>query len=210
MLLENSGIPKLYRNCRVENLPYKETNIPLYEACRRYKSDILNKVLRDCKGLFLVGGVGTGKSTTACTLAIEYLISRVIDVYKNKNLIESIPVVFMGLQRLQEAYNTQYKIKNDLYVKVYMQMQYDAKHCDLLVIDDICVRGMTEAFQAELYNLIDTRLNEGRTTFITSNLGYTEITDILGERTVSRLKGLAGNEIRINGSDGRGGGITWI
>jgi DNA replication protein DnaC len=61
-----------------------------------------------------------------------------------------------------------------------------------------------------LYNLIDTRLNEGRTTFITSNLGYTEITDILGERTVSRLKGLAGNEIRINGSDGRGGGITWI
>jgi DNA replication protein DnaC len=79
-------------------------------------------------------------------------------------------------------------------------------YVELLVIDDIAVRGGTEAFLNEMYELVDTRANNGGTTIYTSNLPINEIGAVLGERIASRIEGMA-VPMELRGEDNRKGGL---
>lgn len=75
--------------------------------------------------------------------------------------------------------------------------------CDLLVIDDLGTELVTRYTQAEVYDLVNHRLNTGKPTIINTNLGLQEIERTYSSRVYSRLAGMyavvqfKGRDIRL-------------
>lgn len=61
--------------------------------------------------------------------------------------------------------------------------------CDLLLLDDLGTEMTTAFTQSALYTLINTRLNEGRKTIISTNLSSEELAGRYSPQIVSRIEG---------------------
>lgn len=74
---------------------------------------------------------------------------------------------------------------------------------DLVVFDDIATKGITQ-FEAEnLFSIIDTRINTGKSNIFTSNIIPAQLNDLLGPRLTSRIVNLS-TVIQFRGQDKRG------
>ena len=75
--------------------------------------------------------------------------------------------------------------------------------CDLLILDDLGTEFLSQFVTAMLYNIINTRLLEGRPTIISTNLSFQEISKRYTDLLTSRLFGgyihfeFLGRDIRI-------------
>ena len=204
------NVPKKYSDSLKENLPIKEDNPKIFIAISNYIDDILDKVQRTNRGLYFTGNTGTGKTTIAVTILNEYLIARCIQHVKGGKKIEVNPVLFIKLAEFQNIYNSQFRgtpdMQNDSSVKYY-RFKERMNEVDLLVIDDIALRGCPEGFQNELYEIVDHRATEDITTIFTSNVTYEELPEYVGERIASRIAGMCGNQVILKGKDHRQGGL---
>ncbi len=61
--------------------------------------------------------------------------------------------------------------------------------CDLLIIDDLGTEAPNKASAADLLHLIDLRIQNGRSTILTTNLELSAISKLYTDRMVSRLLG---------------------
>lgn len=105
-------------------------------------------------------------------------------------------------------YNSAQNIFNELekerFGKTNTNGAYEAMvlECDLLVIDDLGAEFLTSFTKAALYNIINTRMNSGLPTIISTNLTLIEIENNYTQRISSRIIGeyldlcFAGNDIR--------------
>jgi len=73
---------------------------------------------------------------------------------------------------------------------------------DLVVWDDIATKMGTEFELNHLLNIINTRMDAGKSNIFTSNLGQKELTNALGERLASRICNKS-IDIELHGSDKR-------
>lgn len=74
--------------------------------------------------------------------------------------------------------------------------------CDLLILDDLGAEFDSKFNQAFLYNLINTRMNKGKPTIVSTNSTLSQLQERYGERICSRLLTMerlpfCGNDIRI-------------
>ena len=75
--------------------------------------------------------------------------------------------------------------------------------CGLMILDDLGTEMPTPFADSALYTLINTRLNEGRNTIISTNLGYDELERRYTAQIFSRLRGsferlpFVGRDIRL-------------
>ena len=72
------------------------------------------------------------------------------------------------------------------------QAELDAQRyltCDLLILDDLGSEFTTPFVQSALYEIINTRLMEGRRTVISSNLNLEGIRNRYSPQVASRLEG---------------------
>ena len=75
--------------------------------------------------------------------------------------------------------------------------------CDLLILDDLGAEFSTNFSVSVIYNIINSRLVEGKPTIISSNLTAKELEARYSPRVVSRIMGgyytipFLGNDIRI-------------
>ena len=75
--------------------------------------------------------------------------------------------------------------------------------CDLLILDDLGTEFLSQFVTSMLYNIINTRLLEGRPTIISTNLTFQEISKRYTDRLASRLFGgyeqfeFVGRDVRI-------------
>ena len=68
--------------------------------------------------------------------------------------------------------------------------EYDAVYnSDLLIIDDLGTELSTAFTVASIYNIINTRLNSGKSTIINTNLSHEEMRKGYSDRITSRLLG---------------------
>lgn len=81
-----------------------------------------------------------------------------------------------------------------------------ARVADLLVLDDLGVEKGSDWTAEQLSSLLDARAREGRRQVVTTNTGYEQLVERLGERTMSRLSGGA-TVVKILGADRRA--QTW-
>lgn len=199
-LIAVANIPPKYRTSTLQNLPFKNDNPQAYAIVTTYGKKIIEKV-DEGVGLYLFGvpskenpkGVGNGKTTAATALIIEYLRQRVILEAKKERPVTDVPAFFMKMAKFQNVYNAQFRgsidtkeINGDRYYALKQRMVT----CDLLVLDDIGLRGITEALQNEIYEIIDERETNCRSTIFTSNVPLDQLNDILGEQIASRIEGM--------------------
>ncbi len=136
------------------------------------------------KGLYLTGNFGSGKT---------YLISAVLNELAKKDHRVAIIYYPEFLRSLKESFNTPdtYNEKFNLIKKI-----------ELLLIDDIGAETMTEWSRDEvLGNILQYRMQEGLTTFFTSNLKVKDLEEhfsvsskgiekVKAKRIVERIKQL--------------------
>ncbi|MBR5409681.1 MAG: ATP-binding protein [Clostridia bacterium] len=146
----------------------KERMRQIYTICRQYADEFDPR----SENLFLSGPTGLGK--THLSLAIAGEVIR-----------KGYTVLYNSAQNLFAELNREY------FGKPEDRGQYESLvlGCDLLVIDDLGVEFSSAFSRAELYNIINTRLNTRRPTIISSNLTLKGIEEAYSQRISSRLIG---------------------
>jgi DNA replication protein DnaC len=180
-------VPKRYRGVSFDRPPVPEIARVAPEqvqAVRRYVRDI-DANLDAGHGLWLMGDVGTGKTTLAMIVSKAALdAGRSVAIYSLPRLLNLI----------RGAIETEGGMVGFLERLAAV---------DLLHIDDLGVENTTEWVLEQLYSIVNTRYEDERAMIVTTNLRYEELIEQLGERTVSRLVAICGNGLPLYGEDDR-------
>ncbi len=152
----------------------------VFEFCKDYADDFST----ESDSLYFHGGVGLGKTHLSLAIANEAIKKGYTVVYNSaQNLLSKIEREKFG--RSNEPEGTTEEILFD---------------CDLLIIDDLGVEFSTSFTVTAIYNVINTRLCEGKPTIISSNLDFNEIEKRYEQRLTSRIMG-SYREIEFYGED---------
>lgn len=125
----------------------------------------------DSQSIFMYGETGLGKSHLSLAIAAEVIGKGYTVIYNSAQNI------------LTKLSNIQFGKVDDL---TYEPMLLE---CDLLVIDDLGAEFRTQFTQAAVYNIINTRMNSGLPTIISTNITLEELADIYTQRIASRIIG---------------------
>ncbi|HMH47140.1 MAG TPA: ATP-binding protein [Solirubrobacteraceae bacterium] len=180
-------VPKRYRGVSFDRPPVPEiarVAPDVVQEVRRYVRDIEAR-LDAGQGLWLMGDVGTGKTTLAMIVSKAALdAGRSVAIYSLPRLLNLI----------RGAIETEAGMVGFLERLAAV---------DLLHIDDLGVENSTEWVLEQLYSIVNTRYEDERAMIVTTNLRYEHLVEQLGERTVSRLVAICGNGLPLFGDDDR-------
>jgi DNA replication protein DnaC len=180
-------IPRRYRGVSFERPPISDlarTAPDQIQKVRRYTRSI-GEMLDAGRGLWIVGDVGTGKTSLAM------LVSRTaLDAWRSV-AIYSLPRLLNLLRESLESPGGLIDLLDRLAA------------VDLLHIDDLGAENQTDWVLEQLYSIVNSRYESERAIVTTSNLMPDELSDRLGARTVSRLEEIAGEPIPLFGEDRR-------
>ncbi len=124
------------------------------------------------ENLLLMGGTGLGKTHLSTAIA-KGVIEGGFDV-----VYESAPNLLSDFE--YDHFKSRYD--DDMRSEKYLS-------CDLLLLDDLGTEMQTSFTLSALYNLLNTRLNRGKSTVISTNLSQNEIRARYDDRITSRLFG---------------------
>lgn len=174
--LKNSGLGRL-----AENQSFDSFSFNYYEGADRERAVHNFTVLKEFafsfspsefENFLLIGGTGLGKTHLSTSLA------RVI-IERGYNVVYTTAIrMFDAFERKRFSQGPHTKESTDKY--------FD---CDLLIIDDLGCEMSTQFTVSTLYDLINTRLNEGASTVISTNLSGAELRKKYDDRITSRLFG---------------------
>jgi DNA replication protein DnaC len=180
-------LPKRYRGVSFERPPVPEiarVAPEVVQAVRRYVADV-DAQLDAGRGLWLMGDVGTGKTTLAMIVSKAALdAGRSVAIYSLPRLLNLIRAA----------------IETDDGVVGFLER---LTAVDLLHIDDLGAENTTDWVLEQLYSIVNTRYEDERAMIVTTNLAYEDLIEQLGERTVSRLVAICGDGLPLFGEDDR-------
>lgn len=206
------GIPAMYHGVTVESPEFLKENPRAADIVRRFAEGISTNVKRGI-GLYIFSkasrenarGTGTGKTTAVCGIMNAFLAHRVIAQCKTGIPTAEMPALFLNASTFQNTYNEQFRGTEDAQAGAsarYYALKEGMNDVPLLVFDDLGIRGVTEAFRSEIYEIIDTRATHNLSTFITSNMPLENLAAVLDERITSRIAGMC-TAVRFTGRDHR-------
>ncbi len=139
--------------------------------------------------LLLMGGTGLGKTHLSTAIA-RTVIERGYDV-----LYESAQNIFNDFE--YDRFKSTYRDRDE--------EPRSGKYldCDLLIMDDLGAEMSTQFTTSCLYNILNTRLNHGRATLVSTNLLQHELLTRYGDRITSRFIGeyhimqFCGTDVRL-------------
>jgi DNA replication protein DnaC len=124
------------------------------------------------RGLWLMGDVGTGKTTLAM-LVSRHAVSSGATV-----AIYSLPRLLARIRRTYDA-----DPREDSYLGFFERLT----SVDLLHVDDLGAEKRSDWVLEQLYAIVDERYQSRRAVVVTTNLGPDDLEEQLGPRIVSRL-----------------------
>ncbi|MDR2909403.1 MAG: ATP-binding protein, partial [Oscillospiraceae bacterium] len=122
------------------------------------------------ESLLLLGRTGLGKTHLSVAMARAVAMA-------------GYGVVYSSAQRMMDALEAE-KFSRDPKAEGAADIFLN---CDLLALDDLGTEFSTQFTAAALFNVINTRLTEGRPTVVNTNLEPVEIEAKYSQRMVSRL-----------------------
>jgi DNA replication protein DnaC len=177
-------IPRRYRGVSFDRSPVTDMPEPVIAEVRRYVRQIAAR-LDEGRGLWLVGDVGTGKTTLAMLVSRAALdAGRTVAIYSLPRLLNLI----------RDA------IDSDSGMLDYLDR---LTAVDLLHIDDLGAEKTTEWVLEQLYSIVNARYEARRAIVATTNLMPDALAEQIGERTVSRLVEMCGDPLPLFGTDRR-------
>lgn len=121
------------------------------------------------RSLFLFGKTGLGKTHISLAIANEVLKKGYSVIYDSAiNILRSIEREHFSRERSSEMI--------DLVLNT-----------ELLILDDLGTEYESQFYKATIYNIINTRLNSGKPSIISTNLDFAGISERYNERVVSRI-----------------------
>ena len=190
--IQSSGIGNLIEKQSFDNFDlelYKD-NPEVYERMKRNLSlakSFVTGFAKNKGNILLVGTTGTGKTHISTAIAREIIHQGYDVVYDS---IHNIIYDFEA-DKFKSGYN-----QTDLRSEKYLE-------CDLLIIDDLGTEFSNQFTISCLYNLINTRINRGLSTIISTNLTATELSEKYDGRICSRLLGRDTLVLMFGGKDMR-------
>jgi len=179
-------IPRRFRGVSFDRPPVTLIEPTVVGEVRRYVSDIHAR-LDAGRGVWLMGDVGTGKTTLAMLISKHALeAGRSVAIY-------SLPRLLSELRKTFEE-------SSDL---SYLQLLDSLASVDLLHIDDVGAEKSSEWVIEQLYAIVNTRYEEEKAIVLTTNLDEASLREQITERTVSRLVEMCGDPLPLFGEDQR-------
>jgi DNA replication protein DnaC len=179
-------IPRRYQGVSFDRPPVTLIEPAVVGEVRRYVAD-LDANLDRGRGLWLMGDVGTGKTTLAM------LVSRhALDAGRS--------VAIYSLPRLLSELRKTFEESSDL---SYLQLLDSLASVDLLHIDDVGAERTSDWVLEQLYAIVNSRYEEEKAIVLTTNLDEASLREQITERTVSRLVEMCGDPLPLFGSDQR-------
>jgi DNA replication protein DnaC len=173
-------IPKRFRGVSFDRAPVTSIDPFVVNEVRRYVAD-LEANLDAGRSLWIVGPVGTGKTTLAMVVAQAVLERRrTVGIYSAPKLLSELRRTFGD-----DSQGTYHDLIDSLVA------------VDLMHLDDAGAERTNEWVLEQLYTIINARYEEQRSIIVTSNLGPTELAEQIGERSVSRLHEMCGDVLEL-------------
>jgi DNA replication protein DnaC len=177
-------IPRRYRDVAFERPPVTDIDPQIVTATRRYAANIEDQ-LDAGRGLWLMGPVGTGKTTLAM------LVSKAASDAGRSVAIYSLPRLLNEIRDTHRAERSHVDLLDRLTA------------VDLLHIDDVGAQRTTDWVLEELYSIVNSRYEDKRSIVITTNILDREaLCEQITARTVSRLTEMC-DELPLLGHDHR-------
>jgi DNA replication protein DnaC len=181
-------IPKKYRGVSFDRPPVSTMNRTVVGEVRRYVDELADN-LAEGRGLWLMGDVGTGKTTLAM------LVSRYAIEAGHSVAIYSMPRLLARIRRTYDA---------EAGEQSYLEFFERLTSVDLLHLDDLGAEKRTDWVLEQLYAIVNERYEAGRSILLTSNLNQVDLAEQIGPRTVSRLGEMCEHRmLPLNGEDMR-------
>src|SRR5215204_3287351 len=186
-LLEKSGLSKRLRRYTFQNFkPYVSPGAArAVERVEEYLGH-WEENKEEGRGLYLCGGVGTGKTHLAVAVLNELVRRKRVP-----SLFVTVPEL---LDNLREVYN---KPGRDL-----DEWMDAVQNANFLVLDDLGSERVTEWVRERIFVIVNHRYRESLPTIFTSNIGPKDLAQQLGERTASRIIAMC-EWIALEGDDYR-------
>lgn len=159
---------EFYKGINIGNCPdcYKKMS-ENYDFCKEYADNFsLNS-----ESLFLIGQTGVGKTHISLSIAKEVSAKGYTVAYGS----------LMNYMRIIEKEHFSRSSNNETDT---LQILIDT---DLLILDDLGSEFQTSFTEATLYNILNSRINLGLPTIISSNLSGKDLQQKYNDRIVSRL-----------------------
>jgi DNA replication protein DnaC len=185
-----SAIPRKYRGVSLERPPISEMardprRAPVYDAVKEFVEAIEER-LAEGEGMWLMGDVGTGKTTLAM-LASKAAVEagRAVAIY-------SLPRLLARIRRTYDA---------EAGEQSYLEFFERLTSVDLLHIDDLGAEKRSDWALEQLYAIVNERYEGQRSMVVTTNLDQVALEEQIGPRTVSRLVEICGDPLPLFGDD---------
>jgi DNA replication protein DnaC len=159
-------VPRRYRGVSFERQPVIGMPEPVVSAVRSYVRQ-MERRLREGRGLWIVGDVGTGKTTLAMIVS-----SAAIEMGHS--------VAIYALPRLLNLIRDEVGADGGL-----LDLLDRLSSVDLLHIDDLGAQHTTPWRLEQLYSIVDARYQSERAIVATTNLMPDELAEQMGRRTIS-------------------------
>jgi len=185
-----SAIPARYRGVSFDRPPVSDMaadrgRAPVVRAVREFAEGVSDR-LDEGKGLWLMGDVGTGKTTLAM------LVSKAAAEAGRSVAIYSLPRLLSRIRRTYDA-----DAGEDSYLEFFGRLT----SVDLLHVDDLGAEKRSDWVLEQLYALVDERYESERSMVVTTNLDQASLEEQIGPRTVSRLVEICGDPLPLFGED---------
>jgi DNA replication protein DnaC len=180
-----SVIPPKYRGVSFDRPPITDLQPTVVNVVREYVEG-LDDNLASGRGLWLMGDVGTGKTSLAM------LVSKTAIERGRSVAIYSLPRLLGRIRRTFDA-ETGEQSHDDFIERLTT--------VDLLHVDDLGAEKSSDWVLEQLYAIVDSRYEQERAMVVTTNLDQPALEEQIGARTVSRLVEICGDPLPLFGDD---------
>lgn len=139
-----------------------------FQACKEFVKEFPHNT----HSIFMSGKTGLGKTFLSSAIA-------------NELLQKGFNIAFDSIQNFLRAIENEHFGRSQN--KDTLQVLIDA---DLLILDDLGSEFNSSFYLSTVYNIINTRLNKGVPTIISSNLSFDELQQKYDDRIISRITGM--------------------
>lgn len=164
------GIAKRFTRCSFDNYEVNhESQSQIKDVLKDFERDFEDH-LENGTPVLLLGGVGTGKTHLACSIANE-IAERGYD-----SIFRSVSALVRSIRDCWGRSGEEAKL-----IELY-------KSVDLLIIDEVGVQAGSDNERNILFDIINGRYEEVKPTIMISNLKIEDFTKAVGQRIASRIQ----------------------